>query len=71
VSGLTPWRIRMAVWEGNLPAHRDGKSRRSAFVVMRSDLESFLRQLPTVEPSNAAWLVKRRAEVSTELGRAA
>lgn len=63
VAGLSQWRIRLAIWEGYLPAHRNGSSRRSALVVLRADLEAYLKSLPTVGVHDAPWLVARRAEV--------
>jgi hypothetical protein len=61
IAGLSQWRIRLAIWEGYLPARRNGKLSRSALVVLRADLEQYLKELPPVEQSNAPWLAKRRA----------
>ena len=63
VAGLSQWRLRLAIWEGRLPARRNGSSRRSALVILRADLEAYLKTLPTVGVHNAPWLAKRRAEV--------
>jgi hypothetical protein len=54
-SGLGEWRIRMAVWEGRLPARRDGKS----LIILRSDIDDFLRTLPLVAPNQSDWLARR------------
>jgi hypothetical protein len=60
VAGLSQWRIRLAIWEGHLPARRNGKSNRSALVVLRADLDAYLKALPTVDVHDAPWLAKRR-----------
>lgn len=45
-ASVTPWFIQTAVWSGALPARRAGK--RS--IILREDLQNFLRGLPVVEP---------------------
>lgn len=59
-TALSPWRLRMAVWEGRLPAHKDGKS----LIILRRDLDEFLPSLPPVEPSKAPWLAKRSGKAA-------
>jgi len=55
--GLTPWQVRMVVWKGQLPAKKIGKS----LIILRADADSFLKSLPNVAASEAAWLAKRQA----------
>lgn len=45
----------MAVWEGKLPAKRVGKS----LIILRADVDKFLRELPDVGANSAEWLAKR------------
>jgi hypothetical protein len=56
LTGLTPWRIRMAVWAGKLPAKQSGKT----IIILRADAEAFLKNLPEVSVNDAAWLAKRQ-----------
>jgi hypothetical protein len=58
-TGLTHWQVRMAVWQGKLPARRVGKS----LVILRSDADAFVEGLPTVSANNSAWLARRTSEV--------
>jgi len=55
-SGASCWKLRSAVWAGELSAKRLGKS----FLILRVDLDAWLKSLPTVEPSKADWLAKRK-----------
>lgn len=45
-ASVTPWFIQTAVWSGTLPARRAGKRR----IILKEDLQNFLRGLPVVEP---------------------
>jgi hypothetical protein len=54
-SGASCWQLRSAVWAGKLPAKRLGKS----FLILRLDLDAYLKSLPPVEPSKADWLARR------------
>jgi hypothetical protein len=58
-TGLSHWQVRMAIWQAKLPARRVGKS----LVILRSDADTFLENLPTVIANNSAWLVRRASEV--------
>jgi hypothetical protein len=57
-TGLTRWQLRMAIWRGNLKARRAGKN----LIVLREDVEAFLRSLPTVGASSADWLRRHEAQ---------
>lgn len=54
-SALSHWQVRMAVWEGKLPAKRVGKS----LIILRADVDKFLGELPNVGANSAEWLAKR------------
>jgi hypothetical protein len=58
-TGLSHWQVRMAIWQGRLSARRVGKS----LVILRSDADAFLENLPTVNANNSAWLARRTSEV--------
>jgi hypothetical protein len=58
-TGLSHWQVRMAIWQGRLSARRVGKS----LVILRSDADAFLENLPTVSANNSAWLAQRTSEV--------
>lgn len=55
-TGLSHWQIRMMIWQGKLAARRVGKS----LVILRSDADKFLENLPPVNVNNAAWLANRQ-----------
>lgn len=55
--GISPWQVRMSVWQGKLPARKVGRS----LVILRSDADAFVKALPTVVPNAADWLTKRGA----------
>jgi excisionase family DNA binding protein len=57
--GLSHWQVRMAIWQGRLSARRVGKS----LLILRSDADKFLDNLPTVSANNSAWLARRTNEV--------
>jgi len=57
-SGLTPWAIRTAIWAGRLPAKKSGRG----IIILRSDLDSFLDNLPTTETNNSEWFINRQKE---------
>lgn len=57
LTGLTDWRIRMAVWAGKLPAKKVGKT----LLILRADAEAFLKNLPVVSANDSEWLAKRQA----------
>lgn len=54
-TGVSPWRLRMAIWQAKLPARKCGKS----LIILRADVDAFLKSLPTVSASDAAWLKVR------------
>ncbi|MGD1211284.1 MAG: hypothetical protein ABR973_08020 [Candidatus Acidiferrales bacterium] len=55
-TGLSHWQVRMAIWQGRLSARRVGKS----LLILRSDADAFLENLPTVSANNSAWLANRQ-----------
>jgi hypothetical protein len=55
-TGLSHWQVRMAIWQGRLLAKRVGKS----LLILRSDADTFLESLPTVNANNSAWLANRQ-----------
>jgi len=55
-AGVTTWFIRQAIWEGRLKARRCGK----LVIILRDELDCFLENQASVEPSSAAWLAKRQ-----------
>jgi hypothetical protein len=55
-TGLSHWQVRMAIWQGRLSARRVGKS----LVILRSDADAFLENLPPVKANNSAWLANRQ-----------
>jgi excisionase family DNA binding protein len=57
-AGLSHWQVRMAIWQGKLPARRVGKS----LLILRSDADTFLENLPTVSANNSPWLANRQKE---------
>jgi excisionase family DNA binding protein len=54
-SGLTPWQVRMSVWQGKLPAKRVGK----CLIILRDDVDAFLKALPNITLNTSEWLAKR------------
>lgn len=58
-TGLSHWQVRMAIWQGKLSARRVGKS----LLILRSDADAFLENLPTVNANNSSWLARRSSEV--------
>jgi len=58
-TGLSHWQVRMAIWQGRLSARRVGKT----LVILRSDADAFLENLPTVSANNSAWIARRTSEV--------
>jgi hypothetical protein len=58
-TGMSHWQVRMAIWQGRLSARRVGKS----LVILRSDADKFLENLPLVDASTSAWLVRRTSQV--------
>jgi hypothetical protein len=53
-SGVTPWCVRSAIWDGVLPARRIGKKQ----IILRSDLEKWIARQPVV-PAAASGKTKR------------
>lgn len=45
-ASVRPWFIQTAIWNGTLRARRAGKRR----IILKEDLQQFLRELPVVEP---------------------
>lgn len=54
-TGLSHWQVRMAIWQGKLPARHVGKS----LVILRNDADAFLENLPTVDANTSPWLANR------------
>lgn len=54
-TSLTHWQVRMAIWQGKLPAKKVGKS----LLILRDDADTFLESLPTVSVNNSDWLARR------------
>jgi len=57
--GLSHWQVRMAIWQGKLSARKVGKS----LLVLKSDADKFLENLPTVSANNSEWLARRQKAV--------
>lgn len=56
-TGLSHWQVRMAIWQGKLTAKKVGKS----LIVLRTDVDKFLADLPAVSANKSEWLARRQA----------
>jgi hypothetical protein len=56
-TGLSHWRVRMAIWQGRLAAKKVGKS----LIILRADADAFLAALPAVSANKSDWLARRQA----------
>lgn len=63
-AGVTHWHLRTAVWTGKLKAYRAGK----CIIILRDDLDEYLKSLPEVQLLKSRWLTEREAKAKVSGG---